>query len=109
MSKEEYSRSYQKKRLKNFWKTRWIPGRNIDIWLEVLSKLNMNAGRSAINARVSSRVILDAVEKLYLEKKITEDEKINLTNMLKSPDQENRYIALVSMYNLKPKAFERRK
>jgi len=108
MSKEEYSKSYHKRRLKNFWKTRWIPGRNIDIWCEVLSNSAARVG-GIITARTSNQIILDALFKLYLEKKITLVEKENLTNMLKSPDTENKYTALNIMYNLKPKAFERRK
>jgi hypothetical protein len=109
MSKEEYSRSYHKKRLKNFWKTRWIPGRSVQLWSDVIGISSGGWGRNHLNARTSTMIILDAVEKLYLEKKLSEDEKVNIINMIKSPDEESRYTALSILYNLKPKAFERRK
>jgi hypothetical protein len=46
-----------------------------------------------------------AIEKLILEKKCTEDEGANIIKMLESPDEENKILAITIMASLKPKQF----
>jgi hypothetical protein len=93
------SRQYEKRRLKNFWKKKWIPGRSPEIWVNCL-RINSNIK--------SSGLIRDAIVKLHLEKKITLEEGQNLWKMIESPDDENLYTAISILQGLKPKMFYRR-
>ena len=102
MEKEHPSRTYLKKKYANFWKSgRWIPGRSIDTWAHLLSQQEK---------RIRSKYVLtNALIKLELERKITQQEEYNLRRMFDSPDKENWIMALSLMQSLHPKAFVRKK
>lgn len=94
---EHPSRTYLKRVMKNFWKTKWVPGRSPEIWANVYQR----------NYRDRER-IGQALLKLELEKRITPEQKANLSKMLESPDHENIYMAISVMAGLAPKKFQRR-
>ena len=101
MEQEHPSRTYLKKKYANFWKSgRWIPGRSIDTWAHLLSQ---------DNKRIRSRFVLNnAIKKLELENKITEQQVETFRTMLNSPDKENWVMVLAVMQGLKRSAFLRR-
>lgn len=95
------SRTYYKKIYKGYWRKKWIPGRSIDKWVEVLSN---KYGSKRIN-----RLIIDqALFKLELQNYITEKEREDLDKMLDSPDSENHVMVLMVIQSFIPKAFKRR-
>jgi len=96
------SKTQHKKRYKQFWRNHWVK-LSIQEWIDLLT------GKMGViyPNRNYSALITQAVEKLKLERKITEEEASNLLAMLKSPDSENKYMALCVMYKHKPKEFKR--
>lgn len=96
------SKTYYKKVYKNFWRRRWIPGRKVEVWVDLL---NMTRASQYI-----TREFIDkALFKLELENLITEKQREEMHHMLNSPDKENHLFVLSIMEGLKPRAFSRRK
>jgi len=101
-TKKEYDRFYLKKAYKNFWNHQWIPGRDAQHWTNVLMK-SLNWGDHQ-----SITLVKKALTKLELDEQITLQQKTDLEKMLDSPDEENIYVAMSIMAQLRPRSFGRR-
>lgn len=97
MYKNGMTKSRFKAHLKNFWKNNWTIVSPM-AWVHSLNTSHWN------RVRVTYKLI-SAIDKLVLEKKCTKDEGENLKKMLGSEDQENQFLAITVMANLKPKQF----
>ena len=102
----DYSIKYHKKRLSNFW-NKWSGQgkhyRRITWWIACMDLNPMNAGKEA------KSLIKDFVRMAVIEKKISVDEASRLWDMIKSPDQDNQYIALSILAQYYPYAFTKEK
>jgi len=97
MDKKQVSKSRFKAYLKNFWKDTWEI-KSPMYWVHALNTAKWNKTRIMYKLN-------QAIEKLILEKKCTEDEGANIIKMLESPDEENKILAISIMASLKPKQF----
>ncbi len=98
-----------KRDLTNFWKTHWSTKKITPVeWLE---ELYPNTTRfSNIHHQNNIRfALVNAVEKMKLEKLITEETKIRLQSMLSSSDQDDVYLAIVTISKIKPTKFKQPK
>lgn len=99
--------SHHKKRLHNFWKKKWVPGRSVDIWISLLitrpEYYYHHSNRSS-----TKHLIKEGILKLFLERKIDLNQMQRMKDMIDSEDPENVTLAINIMYNLSPKNFERR-
>jgi len=90
------SRTKYKKSFRFFWTKRWKYERTPEEWAALCQKRGL--------AKV---LLMQALEKLSLEKKVTPEEKKSLTDMLNSTDSETIVLAVHVMARLKPKKFKR--
>jgi len=97
MDKKQVSKSRFKAYLKNFWKDVWQIQSPM-YWVHALNTTKWNKTRIMYKLN-------QAVEKIVLEKKCTEEEGANIIKMLESPDEENKILAISIMASLKPKQF----
>lgn len=102
-TKKEYHNFYLKKAYKNFWNNEWIPGRDAQAWTEIIMKDRRYIKGSAIV------LVKKALTKFELDNQITSEQKQDLEQMLHSPDEENVYVAMSIMAQLRPRSFGRRK
>lgn len=99
---QQISKSQLKAKYKGFWTSwKWIPGRSPEVWTDLLNN-SRNSRDSMLYA------LKGAVTKLSLEKKITLEQKENLTKMLLSSDRESNYLAICLMQQIAPKRFLRK-
>ena len=96
------SKTQHKKRYKQFWRNHWVK-LSIQEWIDLLTGKKI----SVFGTERPKIMVTQAVEKLKLERKITEEEASNLLAMLQSPDSDNKYMALCIMRKYKPKEFKR--
>jgi len=101
-TKKEYDRFYLKKAYKNFWNHQWIPGRDAQAWTEILMKARN------YKSHQSTTLVKKALTKFELDEQITLQQKEDLQKMLHSPDEENVYVAMSIMAQLRPRSFGRR-
>lgn len=94
------SRTYHKKRLKNFWERRWNIPRPIEWWIGASDLKPLKAGYEV------DSLIKDFIRKITLEKKITMEEAVTIWDMYKSSDKESRYMAMMILKNKTSKKFE---
>lgn len=97
---QNFDKSFEKKRLRNFWTEFW-PYIPTEVWLNRVTSLNPTIHKTYINK------LKDGLRKLTLEKKITESELFNLLDMLNSSDGENKIVVLCVMQKYKKTKFKK--
>lgn len=110
MYKNGMTKSKFKESLRFFWTKKWTCKRSPQDWVSIINAkeiwtIGNREYAKTINASSTKRILVMAVDKLVLEKKCTKDEGENLKKMLESEDQENQFLAITVMANLKPKQF----
>lgn len=112
MSKEKF-----KNKMRMFWTERWKYERSVEDWVQALTgfvKMNnvsfqphpMFDNIKAPYGRKAKDLLEDALDKLVLEKKLKKDEAQNMKKMI-SGTEEDAFIAISIMANLKPKKFKK--
>ena len=96
MTKSKYKQS-----MRMFWTTKWRYERTPEEWVEWITVV------PTYERTRNKTLIIDAISKLVLEKKITKQESENLNKMIDSPDKENVLLAITIMAQLKPKKFKK--
>jgi hypothetical protein len=91
-----YSKSYLKKKYKNFWNkgifyTKW----STESWIEMMKQ----------NSSIRTVQLPNVLVKLQLEKKITKEQADTIEAMLKSSDKENWTVAIMLMKQIRSKKF----
>lgn len=100
-----FNTHYEKKKLAGFWSKQWNGKRySIDDWLNLISDTNTRVNLHTADAMVKLK---NGLKKMHLEKWITEQELNNLTDMLESSDDGNKYMALLVMKKYKKTKFKR--
>ncbi len=93
-----------------FWRVGWMKI-TIDEWLELIMQPNgtctVYPGRGLWSAERALNSLRDAARTLTLERKLTEEESKNISNMLSSMDSENRYMAICILCKKKARKFSR--
>lgn len=102
MTKSKYKNS-----MRMFWTKEWKGDKTPDEWVECISDKG-SPNHSIKMFRVKHRtILLNALDKLVLEKKMSKEQKNSVERMILSPDPENQYIGVSIMATLKPKKFKR--
>jgi hypothetical protein len=99
-----------KHKLRLFWTNEWSYGRSVEKWYELATEhwfTNATDIDHLVHVNPSLNLLIWAIDKLYYEKQLTEEERQRMRGMLNSPDEENIYMALTIMAQLKPKKFKR--
>lgn len=109
MTKEKFAG-----KMRYFWTTHWRY-QTIDAWLEsTKAKADLESeeptlwGNGSWKQGVNNdcELINQAINKLVLEKLLKKDQAKRIREMLKSPDEENHYLAISIMASVKPKKFK---
>ena len=86
-----------------FWTNYWSYGRTPEVWVRYIK-----AGKSfQING--SLKLVISAVDKMFYETLITDQERNELLSLLNSADDEGVLLALSIMASRKPKKFAKSK
>jgi len=104
MADYKFVKSYEKRRLNDFWEECW-PIWDIDKWYDLIKKDEDVWSNFQMEYHID--LVKDALKKMTLEKLITEDTLYNMLAMADSPDQENVYMVLSVMQKLKKTKFKR--
>lgn len=108
MTKEKFAG-----KMRYFWTTHWKYG-TIDTWVKLtmdkvhIDNPNTDLWRNhAFDIEVNRgfEILNHAIDKLILEKLLKKDQAKRIREMLKSPDEENHYLAISIMASVKPKKF----
>lgn len=91
------SKQYHKKTYRYFWTVAW-QFKSLDEWIMCIADQRYDKHTTTLQC---------AVNKLVLERKLTEDTAASIKQMLASPDKESIYIGLMIMQKLKPKKFKK--
>lgn len=108
MTKEKFAG-----KMRYFWTTHWKYG-TIDIWVSwTKAKVDMENDKNMFHNAAYARevnsaceLINQALNKLVLEKLLKKDQAKRIRELLKSPDEENHYLAISIMASVKPKKFK---
>lgn len=109
MTKEKFTG-----KMRYFWTTHWKYG-TVDTWVKLtMDKVHIdnpdtNLWRNKtfdIEVNNAFQLIDYAIDKLVLEKLLKKDQAKRIREMLKSPDEENHYLAISIMASVKPKKFK---
>lgn len=109
MTKEKFAG-----KMRYFWTTHWHY-QTIDAWIaSTKAKADLDSkeptlwGSGSWKAEVNNdcELINQAINKLVLEKLLKKDQAKRIREMLKSPDEENHYLAISIMASVKPKKFK---
>lgn len=103
----EYSIKYHRKRLKHFFKefpfAKKEDLRDIDWWANCIALEPLKAGKQAVH------FMKDLIRMGVIQKKITIPEAERLWDMLRSQDEDSRYVALALLEVYYPYAFLKEK
>lgn len=109
MTKEKFTG-----KMRYFWTNHWWY-MTIDDWVEwTKAKLDYDKKDGSmyrsisndLNIAKASDLINGALDKLVLEKLLKKDQVRRIRELLKSPDEENHYLAISIMASVKPKKFK---
>lgn len=90
--------SKYKERLRLFWTREWKYGKTPEEWVSLINKPYSGA--------LHLKLVDIALHKLERERKILPQQRMQMWEMLKSPDEENHHLVLHIMAGLKPKKFK---
>ena len=105
--KKGMSKSKFKNKMRNFWTDRWKYEKTPQGWVDSISKgvKIYWSNHDNIGSNQAINLLEDALDKLVLEKKLKKDEAENLKKMIDGTE-EDAFIALSIMAQLKPKKFK---
>lgn len=98
--------SFEKKRLKGFWKYKWV-FLTLNQWVNIFND-ERDSFSIRQNKEKARKTLGDALKKMVLEKRITESERLRLNAMIDAKDKESVYTALVIFGNLNRNKFKKR-
>lgn len=110
--KKGISKSKFKNKMRMFWTQRWKYERTPEEWVDSITEpthmwSNSKFSRSAAPyGKKALDILEDALDKLVLEKKLKKEESANMKKML-AATEEDAYVAISVMAQLKPKKFKR--
>lgn len=106
--KKGMSKSKFKNKMRNFWTDRWKYEKTPQGWVDSISKgvKIYWSNHDNIGSNQAINLLEDALDKLVLEKKLKKDEAENLKKMI-AGTEEDAFIALTIMAQLKPKKFKK--
>lgn len=112
MYKKGMSKTKYKESLRMFWTKDWVYEKSIEEWKNGLTKgFFTERSRQFVSLTTAKNrykyIIIRAIDKLVLEKKLTKDAGKNISEMINSPDEESVYTALSILQTLKPKKFKK--
>lgn len=108
MYRKGMTKSKYKESMRLFWTKRWKYERTPEDWVNHINGLkDLPSWYSKTHhAQTSKELVFDAIEKLVLEKKFTQEQAENLKKMINA-GTEDQYVALSIMAAAKPKKFKK--
>lgn len=105
MTKKKYTN-----KMRFFWTKQWRYQLTPDDWLRYIQKINgadYHKDKSLMLYAIESMdLLLTEVSKMRLESTINKEQSLRISQMLLSPDLDNKMVALTIMAQLKPKKFK---